>query len=927
MEALAALGLAANVVQLTQFSLKTMSIFKKFSEDTSPAATVEENLSRLHALMNELDVGLSHAGCREPIKSDRSQDTTSLPLVQLAKDLLKTSSDLEAVLMEYNPNMISLFVKVVKAFKYQLSGRRKHARTRKVLQTRDHSTVIISSYLWNAGLPQQRKLRYVIASLLYQVLKRFPDTALGLLDKIENCHEKSTLEDWPERVLRSSLSTAITATHSIVFIFIDGLDELDNSFTEGLPKQFSALTQQPEILASLVALILRKAQGVFLWVTPVVSSILRGLDECDKQDTLIARIDSLPNELSQLYTEMWKLCNKNHKDHPTQSAKYLEILMLGHRDTWQALSRRASVQSLMPASDDSLQQLFMGSNESLSKGQLIERCVRFQNHLLARYAGFIEVQYLSRKNPDPYEHSCVNFVHKSVKDFLLKTDDGWDLLHNDKSTGQEIYARTLVAATIQLGIDRSPSVDRALPNCRDIVVMFNELRRNAGLMLGDGAVLRAVFAIAHKALSAYCDISGNRELICLATQSPYTNYIKFCISITPSSYPGTDSAKLIWSGLPGSISSVESRSIILGQMCQNMCQDIWVHMCPSETVSLITWLLHHDANPNLPVAKPGLNGTTGFQCFLMSIIANMYGSRKRLNNIQTSEAENMLNVLESFIDHRAAIRRGILIQLRHNFNNHHGYPHQTDAIPIYNMTDEEASQIWQQPRIRAAAKQDSKKPLKHPRHDFAMVILAECCNVVTDVKDSISSLIKTRQHNKPELLDNLTGIGHADITTKFKLKLLMRCAEKGVSVKQILVDSDRDRILTAIVLRREDIHVEGMLWCIFESMKSPVIPYDETLALLDIYGLSKGAKHFPRTGSGRADPSPLSNLTLSEPTGPEDEVHIIHKDGQSRISPARNQYQTSASASSSCAFERQSSGHQRRKVCDRPRQFASLHQK
>jgi hypothetical protein len=64
--------------------------------------------------------------------------------------------------------------------------------------------------------------------------------------------------------------------------------------------------------SQLINDVVRKANGVFLWVSLVVKALLEALTEGDGLPELQAAVDQLPSDIAQLYDAIWsRISNRN----------------------------------------------------------------------------------------------------------------------------------------------------------------------------------------------------------------------------------------------------------------------------------------------------------------------------------------------------------------------------------------------------------------------------------------------------------------------------------------------------------------------------------------------------------------------------------------------------------------------------------------
>jgi hypothetical protein len=223
-------------------------------------------------------------------------------------------------------------------------------------------------FFWNSGVPEQRSQAGLFRSILYDVLQKhvnlipiiFPGEWRKNLELSRN-GVPVVFENWSLSRLQSSFKLLVGhACERLRFcFFIDGLDEYDGDHEE-ISEYFSELSNSPFVkfcIASrpllvfkdafntfpglrlqdltyrdihqyiedklkgnkrmklltkespkdartLVEDITHKAEGVFLWVTLVVKSLLKGLSQRDGISDLRKRLNTIPSDLERLYAHM-----------------------------------------------------------------------------------------------------------------------------------------------------------------------------------------------------------------------------------------------------------------------------------------------------------------------------------------------------------------------------------------------------------------------------------------------------------------------------------------------------------------------------------------------------------------------------------------------------------------------------------------------
>ena len=151
----------------------------------------------------------------------------------------------------------------------------------------------------------------------------------------------------------------------------------------------------------LVEELVTKSSGVFLWVTLVVKSLVKGLNNFDQIGELRERLNDYPTELDELYKHMMDRMDLFYR---IQASKYLQIVL-----------RSSEVQLEVPLC---LLQMSFAEGKSFllpPDMDMVKRCEVMEGRLTSRCCGLVET-----KNRKP--GAIVNFLHKSVSDFLRQPE-------------------------------------------------------------------------------------------------------------------------------------------------------------------------------------------------------------------------------------------------------------------------------------------------------------------------------------------------------------------------------------------------------------------------------------------------------------------------------------------------------------------------
>jgi hypothetical protein len=222
--------------------------------------------------------------------------------------------------------------------------------------------------------------------------------------------------------------------------------------------------KEPERAPALVNEIVSKADGVFLWVTLVVKSLLSGLGNRDGIIDLQRRLLLLPSDLESLYRLMLS------RIEPLYQSRSSEIFQIFHAN-WMTINDEDRVQgepwldrgvrqepltalTLSLAADDDSDVVFRSKVQPLGEEEISDRCQTISDHLNIRCAGLLEIQGSDKMVPKP--DSKVQWLHRSVRDYLEKPEV-WDaMLWHTAKTQFNPYSSLLGAYILELKIMTAP---------------------------------------------------------------------------------------------------------------------------------------------------------------------------------------------------------------------------------------------------------------------------------------------------------------------------------------------------------------------------------------------------------------------------------------------------------------------------------------
>ncbi|GAB1728295.1 hypothetical protein NU195Hw_g2690t1 [Hortaea werneckii] len=233
---------------------------------------------------------------------------------------------------------------------------------------------ILSFFFWRPGSGLQKSISGLLRSLVMQLADEVPEVAPAILGKLHLRPER--MPTWSERGLTDALRLALTAAKDVYLCFLlDGLDEFDGPYRElvdlifemkdsknvkfcvssrreaGLANrlcQFDHLSMEDlnfeairtyardtlfpvtdgEALSKKIA---RRSQGVFLWAVLTTQSLIHGALDCSEDvDMLHRRLNSTPDKMSQLFSQILSTVDEVHKQ---QLYIWIRLLLLDLQPT------------------------------------------------------------------------------------------------------------------------------------------------------------------------------------------------------------------------------------------------------------------------------------------------------------------------------------------------------------------------------------------------------------------------------------------------------------------------------------------------------------------------------------------------------------------------------------------------------------------
>ncbi|KAF5550918.1 hypothetical protein FNAPI_7593 [Fusarium napiforme] len=372
--------------------------------------------------------------------------------------------------------------------------------TRQLLEHQGSKVIILTHFFWKIGSEEQNSIKGLLCSLIYQLLLRTEDLQELAMSRHDNGSYRSH-HDWSSRALKSVLRQLLETKFRTLYIFVDGLDEVANadglhrltqeieeilkfpgikicvsSRPEALVIKWLEKLNSPSILLEdltrpemksyvhrdlapflssaelsfethrhLSDEMVRKSQGVFLWLSLVLRSLIRGIQSGDTNQVLIERLAELPSELHDLYADMWdRLCQKSQV-YRRDAVRFFQY----------ALARRHHAVCTRPDDTDGLggcyfpqpvlgqiafaemsdiQDILLKPEESIDFINLQELCDSPKSQIEIKCGGLLQIRM--PQIPSNYKTVLVQhieFVHRTAHDFFTDTEAGKLIIENNST--------------------------------------------------------------------------------------------------------------------------------------------------------------------------------------------------------------------------------------------------------------------------------------------------------------------------------------------------------------------------------------------------------------------------------------------------------------------------------------------------------------
>ncbi|TLS30325.1 hypothetical protein PpBr36_03822 [Pyricularia pennisetigena] len=326
-------------------------------------------------------------------------------------------------------------------------------RTSDLLQLWCPNPVLVSHFFWRPGTEMHQSIK----SKGFCLLSHDTPSLDRVLGTSTDMALKDSDTDWSAEELQlrlEKLNFADLGRYALINITIPSDYHAD--LAEGLELELHGKLFQryntpsrAEIKKWLVTVLTKKAEGVFLWLFLTTKTVTKAVLSGETIQDLVHRIDRLPGDLSQLYTDMWARNNADDTDHlKDRAAVYFRLALAGAAVQEFTLVPWVTPFTMAIATKPDLTGLCLETSRTKVglAARLLRASVATKRDVEARCFGLLECsQFGGPHSPQcmmpwhgdefkklaPYvspDTAQFHFVHRTARDFLIHTETGRALM-------------------------------------------------------------------------------------------------------------------------------------------------------------------------------------------------------------------------------------------------------------------------------------------------------------------------------------------------------------------------------------------------------------------------------------------------------------------------------------------------------------------
>ena len=300
------------------------------------------------------------------------------------------------------------------------------------------------------------------------------DTVIRLIESLaDQSHVKVCLSSRPLLAFEEAFGGCLgLKVQDLTFGCISQYAELQLS--EPVRERLSLDTNGGQLARTIIDRIAEKADGVFLWAIIAVRNAREGLRGMANLDELAQAIETLPSEVESLFMRMLNDIKRVFK---RDAARFLGIMLhQGYGGNFQDgendLCRFYFItsQHSQPGLEDA-----PFTYDQIPTEKLILACHLLRTQLRSHTAGLLDITptdrgsrlYANKKDLDPILFTRVNFLHRTVRDFLADNNEAKSFLalHGQNEVQVSLsVARGIFAQITHFSLEGGEIGDRYRPN-------------------------------------------------------------------------------------------------------------------------------------------------------------------------------------------------------------------------------------------------------------------------------------------------------------------------------------------------------------------------------------------------------------------------------------------------------------------------------
>lgn len=203
-------------------------------------------------------------------------------------------------------------------------------------------------------------------------------------------------------------------------------------------------TREPRKSLALLDEIIGKADGVFLWVKLVITSLIKGLNNRDEIFDLQKSLDVLPEDLEKLYMHMLKRIEPEF--YLEQASRIFQLVRMA-REARDSVVQRSHLDTFpitvlelaIADSEEATQLQYLEDDQLLGISDMLSKSVHMASRLKSRCAGLLELGDATTGKWSIVSGEIVGegrlkstsqpvvYLHRTVRDFLER-EEVWELM-------------------------------------------------------------------------------------------------------------------------------------------------------------------------------------------------------------------------------------------------------------------------------------------------------------------------------------------------------------------------------------------------------------------------------------------------------------------------------------------------------------------